>query len=130
MASQNIIETLNTNGHKIEIYQDAASKYRWRAITSNKENIGSSEQGFKTLEMCKTNLQNLSDVIGGAIDVKTKHNETNTTKVEVMSSSENSFDAGMTSSDELAAMDWNIFWLIIVILLLSIFIFARVFFFR
>jgi uncharacterized protein YegP (UPF0339 family) len=130
MASQNIIETLNTNGHKIEIYQDAASKYRWRAMTGNIENVGSSEQGFSTLELCKQNLQNLAEVIGDTVVNKAKNSSVSATKVEVIPSSENDFDSGLVGSEEQRAMDWNIFWLVVIILLLSIFIFARVFLFR
>jgi uncharacterized protein YegP (UPF0339 family) len=132
MASQNIIETINNNEHKIEIYQDAASKFRWRAITNDTENVGSSEQGFKTLELCKQNLQNLSEVIGATTSTKIRQNDVRATKVEVMTSSENAFENEheMTSSEEQRAMDWNIFWLVIIILLLSLFIFARVFLFR
>jgi uncharacterized protein YegP (UPF0339 family) len=128
MASQNIIETINSNGHKIEIYQDAASKYRWKAINENVENVGSSEQGFKTLELCKQNLLNLAEVIGVSINSKIKMNDVGSTKVEVMSDSDGIFDSGSTSFEEQKAMDWNIFWLMVIILLLSIFIFARVFF--
>jgi uncharacterized protein YegP (UPF0339 family) len=132
MASQNIIETINTNEHKIEIYQDAASKFRWRALTNNTENVGSSEQGFKTLELCKQNLQSLSEVIGATMTNKIRQNDLRATKVEVMSSSENAFENEdeLTGSEEQRAMDWNIFWLVIIILLLSLFIFARVFLFR
>lgn len=130
MASQNIIETLNSNGHKIEIYQDAASKYRWRAMNINTENVGSSEQGFKTLELCKQNLQNLTQALTDTINKKEKNTSFGVSKVEVMSSSDNEFDSVMTPSEEQRAMDWNIFWLMLIILLLSLFIFARVFLFR
>jgi uncharacterized protein YegP (UPF0339 family) len=128
MASQNIIETLNSNGHKIEIYQDAASKYRWRAMNINAENVGSSEQGFKTLELCKQNLQNLTEVLTETVNKKDKKISSGIAKVEVMSSTNNEFDSTMTPSEEQKAMDWNIFWLMVIVLLLSLFIFARVFF--
>jgi uncharacterized protein YegP (UPF0339 family) len=132
MASQNIIETINTNEHKIEIYQDAASKFRWRAITNNTENVGSSEQGFKTLELCKQNLQNLSEVIGATMTTGIRQNDVRVNKVEVMPSSENAFENEnqLTGSEEQRAMDWNIFWLVVIILFMSLFIFATVFVFK
>ena len=129
MASQNIIETINTNGHKLEIYQDAGGRFRWKALNVSNENVGSSEQGFKTLELCKQNLQNLAEVIGSTVVKKEKSTNLGATKVEVMSNSD-IVDDELSYTEEQKAMDWNIFWLVVIILLLSLFIFARVFLFR
>ncbi len=127
MASQNIIETINSKEHKIEIYQDAGSKFRWRAI-SNTENVGSSEQGFKTLEQCKQNLNSLVAILYDTVAINNSKNKNlGVAKVEVMSSD---CHEDPSYSEENQAMDWNIFWLMLVILLLSLFIFVRIFIFR
>lgn len=126
MASQNIIETINIKGYKIEIYQDAGSKFRWRAMNDS-ENIGSSEQGFKTLDQCKQNLNRLAEIISDTVTNKIKHKNLVPAKVEVMSSDDSENDS---YPKEHKAMDWNIFWLMAIILLLSLFIFVKLFILR
>jgi uncharacterized protein YegP (UPF0339 family) len=123
MASQNIIESINIKGHKIEIYQDASSKFRWRAIKNN-ENVGSSEQGFKNLEQCKSNLNNLADIMR---DTVTSGSNVSATKVEIVRPGN---DEKEQTKRQSADIDWNIFWLMAIILILSLFIFAKIFIFR
>ena len=127
MASQNIIETINTKEYKIEIYQDSGSKFRWRA-TQSAVSIGSSEQGFKTLEQCRSNLNMLASSLEAMIQNRSKKPNLGTSKVEVMTSEDYQEDSSY--SEENKAMDWNIFWLMVFILLLSLFIFVRIFIFR
>lgn len=127
MASQNIIETIKIKGHIVEIYQDPGTKFRWR-VYEGSQSIGSSEQGFKTLEQCKSNLNNLTVILSDTItNSKSSKQNIGTAKVEVMT--DDDFDE-INYSEEHKAMDWNIFWLMVIILLLSLFIFVRIFVFR
>lgn len=42
---------------KWEFYQDARSEWRWRRISSNGRNVGSSNEGYSSKANCIANAQ-------------------------------------------------------------------------
>ena len=49
-----------------DIYADKAGKYRWRALSSNGQNVGSGGESFSTKSSAQTAADNVKTKAGGA----------------------------------------------------------------
>jgi uncharacterized protein YegP (UPF0339 family) len=124
MASQNIIENNTVNGHKIEIYQDAKSKFRWRAFVNNNDNIGSSEQAYNTLEECKKNLNGLAC----ALNLTVTENTSNIAPLKDARGEKEIIDIKeIAQKSEESYIDSNIYWLVMALFILSLYCFIKLF---
>ena len=133
MTTQNTIYTISQQDHTIEIYQDAGGKYRWKAFSADNGNIGSSEQGFATIDQCKANLKNLAQVFAFNFN----KNKIPNASVKVI---ENPTESNFYDAEKATIVDSTIksktvyqipnyfFWLILIILFLSLVLFFRVYF--
>ena len=49
-----------------DVYADKAGKYRWRALSSNGQNVGSGGESFSSKSSAQNAAENVRDNAGGA----------------------------------------------------------------